>query len=86
MIINAIIVGIVYIITVVGMSILTTVRLNDDQSICFRVLTYILVSGIFGVFVITCNPKVHSKEEYHHEMYVIKNGIDKDTIIVNKKF
>lgn len=81
-----VIIGIVYIITVVGMSILTTVRLNDDQSFYFRLLTYLLVSGIFGVFIITCNPKVHSKEEYHHEMYVIKNGIDKDTIIINKKF
>lgn len=81
-----VIIGIVYIITVVGMSILTTVRLNDDQSFYFRLLTYLLVSGIFGVFVITCNPKVHNKEEYHHEMYVIKNGIDKDTIIINKKF
>lgn len=81
-----VIIGIVYIITVVGMSILITVRLNDDQSFYFRLLTYLLVSGIFGVFVITCNPKVHSKEEYHHEMYVIKNGIDKDTIIINKKF
>lgn len=84
--IATVIIGIVYVITVVGMSILTTVRLNDDQSFYFRLLTYLLVSGIFGVFVITCNPKVHSKEEYHHEMYVIKNGIDKDTIIINKKF
>jgi hypothetical protein len=81
-----VIIGIVYIITVVSMSILTTVRLNDDQSFYFRLLTYLLVSGIFGVFVITCNPEIHSKQEYYHEMYTIKNGIDKDTIIINKKY
>ena len=83
--IGMILVFIVYIVAVIILSIIISEKSNQEN-IVFRIIAYMITSLIFSVIILMKVDNVNNKHEYHYEKCIIKNGIDKDTIIINKKY